>query len=494
MPSFTFTSPDGKNYTVNGPDGATPEQAFQILQQQIGSQSAKPSPVGAVEDFVKSMPRGAIGNIASAASYAGESPVPPPDELLATPDEKMGALDKNFGLHQPQTRAGRLGEALGGTLGNPMSYVGPGGAGLKLATAALSGGASEAAGQATEGTRLEGPARLAGALLGGVGAIKTAGVKAPQAVTPTADELFAAGRQGYKNAIKAGLELRPSGVGQFAAAAERDLTNDPELAFTRNSAPGTFGIIDQLQGAPKGATVSAANINQIRKDIDSIAGQVQPTAAPGVFKATPDAAAAMALKERFTNYLENLPQDHVLAGNPDAYMAAIKEANGNWAAASRLANVDARLTKAENAANRQIAGNKEAQIRSKVGSMLDNPQKLKGLTQEEVDQLKLINDGTFGHNILNQLGRGGAGVIPLGTHLTAAAMTGGASIPASLAIGAPLYAARKISQAVTTSRANKLADMLAQRSPLYEGRVNALPQVDMASNKASLARALLGVQ
>lgn len=36
MPDFTFTSPEGKSYTVTGPDGATKEQAFQILQTKIG--------------------------------------------------------------------------------------------------------------------------------------------------------------------------------------------------------------------------------------------------------------------------------------------------------------------------------------------------------------------------------------------------------------------------------------------------------------------------
>jgi hypothetical protein len=36
MPTFTFSSPEGKQYSVTGPDGATLEQAFGILQQQIG--------------------------------------------------------------------------------------------------------------------------------------------------------------------------------------------------------------------------------------------------------------------------------------------------------------------------------------------------------------------------------------------------------------------------------------------------------------------------
>lgn len=37
MPAFEFTSPEGKVYTVNGPDGATKEQAFQILQTQLSA-------------------------------------------------------------------------------------------------------------------------------------------------------------------------------------------------------------------------------------------------------------------------------------------------------------------------------------------------------------------------------------------------------------------------------------------------------------------------
>lgn len=42
-PSFTFTSPDGQKYTVNGPDGATCEQAFSILQDwRRGNQKAEP--------------------------------------------------------------------------------------------------------------------------------------------------------------------------------------------------------------------------------------------------------------------------------------------------------------------------------------------------------------------------------------------------------------------------------------------------------------------
>jgi hypothetical protein len=53
MPTFDFTAPDGKSYSVQGPEGATPEQAFQILQAQIGGAAAAPAPVS-VNDVARS--------------------------------------------------------------------------------------------------------------------------------------------------------------------------------------------------------------------------------------------------------------------------------------------------------------------------------------------------------------------------------------------------------------------------------------------------------
>ena len=38
MTDFTFTGPDGKSHVVTGPEGATQDQAFKILQQHLGAQ------------------------------------------------------------------------------------------------------------------------------------------------------------------------------------------------------------------------------------------------------------------------------------------------------------------------------------------------------------------------------------------------------------------------------------------------------------------------
>ena len=46
MPKFTFTSPAGEEYELEGPEGSTREQAFNILQEGIKSGYYKPKSKG----------------------------------------------------------------------------------------------------------------------------------------------------------------------------------------------------------------------------------------------------------------------------------------------------------------------------------------------------------------------------------------------------------------------------------------------------------------
>lgn len=56
--TFIFTSPEGKQYKVTGPEGSTQEQAFEILQQQLKSQPAAQSgaPKISFEDLIPGQP------------------------------------------------------------------------------------------------------------------------------------------------------------------------------------------------------------------------------------------------------------------------------------------------------------------------------------------------------------------------------------------------------------------------------------------------------
>src|SRR6478609_2407132 len=47
---FEFTSPEGKTYTVSGPEGSTREQAFSRLQAQLASAAPMGPPASAAVD------------------------------------------------------------------------------------------------------------------------------------------------------------------------------------------------------------------------------------------------------------------------------------------------------------------------------------------------------------------------------------------------------------------------------------------------------------
>lgn len=505
MPTFEIQAPDGGTYQVDGPDEAG---ALAALRKMHGGQQPQ-SLGGKAMDFFKSIPGGALGGLSSALSAGGQAaqlemgqPVDVPN-----PHQTKQSLEQNVTgeLPKPQGRAGRYGETVGEFLGNPGSYVGPGGALLKLGGAVAGGLASEAGGQATEGTPYETAGRIGGALAGGVAAGKTLAPAMPRATTPTLPELKGAATRGgqfggYEGALQSDMRLKPSGFQEFAKDLERELSGPPHgfSGGERGTASKTFDVLERVRDPIRTPAdlppdyFTAANLDTVRANLKNIAKEVQQTQG-GAVVPTPDASAATIALKRLAAYTENIPQAHIMAGDASAYSNAIKEANANYGAYARGRDFDARLTKAENATDRQIAGSLDAQIKQKAGQILDRG--ARGMNEAERAQVQLINSGTLGSNTLRQLGRGGAGVVPLmGQAAIAgplAAATGGASVIPQLGLMAALYGARKGSEAITKGRANKLAEMLAQRSPEYERRVANLPAANPAPNTAALARALM---
>lgn len=489
MPEFTFSAPDGKSYTVSGPEGATPEQAFGILQKQIAAPAGPQGVMANAVDLVKSAPRALLSGISNTLSATGQAEQLQMNQPVDVPSapEMTGGLEKNITgeLHKPQTPAGKIGTAAIESLASPLSFLGPGSLPLKVGGALLSGGASEAAGQAAEGTKYETPARIAGALAGGVGAGKLLAPAAERAAVPTMAELRASAERGYDNATASGLELHPQGVAQTASRIEQDLVNNhAHTGGQYGTAPKTLDVLETLQNPPAGATITAANLSTVRKNLGRIAGETNEG------RPTPDAHAASVALEHLRNYTENIPAAHAMAGDPAAYVAAIRQANGDYAAAMRSRTIDTKLTRAENNAAGGIHTSPDNQIKSQLRQILNNPKQQRGFSQEELAAMDRINRGTVASNSLRQVGRAGAGVVPMMAHALTAVGTGGASIPASLGIGIPLYAARKIAERLTRGQANRLDEMIRRRSPEFEARASRVPAVDRKPNIAAIARAL----
>lgn len=142
MPTFTFTSPDGKNYNVTGPEGATQEQAFQILQQQMGSGTAKPTEAPAPVDETKA----AFGVRPHGIRQRTEADVAKEQELAA----QFGRDPSRAGQLSAADYARRMagGAVAGGAIGAGLgAFTGPGALATGGAGAVMGGlsGLAEAA-------------------------------------------------------------------------------------------------------------------------------------------------------------------------------------------------------------------------------------------------------------------------------------------------------------------------------------------------------------
>lgn len=126
MPDFTFTSPEGKSYTVSGPAGATKEEAFGILQKQIGPSkpsypgiNALPPEAGAPANaMAKPEPETGIGEKVAGAGEAALSAASSVPAGLAGQVAGVakgltgGKLGTQAGVEQAQDTAGKVSNAL----------------------------------------------------------------------------------------------------------------------------------------------------------------------------------------------------------------------------------------------------------------------------------------------------------------------------------------------------------------------------------------------
>jgi hypothetical protein len=172
------------------------------------------------------------------------------------------------------------------------------------------------------------------------------------------------------------------------------------------------------------------------------------------------------------DFLVNLKQPDLLAGDAQKAAAILQDARGNWGAAMRAEDLGVRLTRAERQAAHSGSGsNIDNSIRQKVSAVLDVPSRSAGYSPEEIAQAEKVVRGTPTGNALRKVGKlGVSDGLSLLLHAGAAIPTGGASIPVAVAG----TMARKASEAITSGQAARLDTMLRQRSPAYAAAQAAL--------------------
>jgi hypothetical protein len=526
MPTFDFTSPDGQKYSIDGPEGATRDQAFQMLQLRIAHEKqdapaaslgdtaadvAKQSvagPVSGVVDAATAIPRLTAAAKAAANKYlfdpmfnaisgppkAGPQPLDPSAAVA-----QAGDTFNNNVLPQAQTPAGQLTRTVGS---NAINMIGGAeGIPLKMLTRMLlPGAASEAAGAATEGTAAQPWAKAVGSLVGGGlgGAIE--GSRAATALLPktTLAEVDAATKAGYANPELQGLKLQAQPVSQLGDAIKNDLENTHGMF--RDDHTGVYADLDRLSS--KTNPVSFPELDAIRKSLGNKANEVGPTG-----RATEQAAAAIKAKNHLDNFIDQigvtnpapiavgngftLPNPTIASGNPAAAVAALKTARANAGAAIRSREVQSRINDALVGANVVNSGdNAQNRIRQALAPYLKKGEtKMNSFTPEEQAAMRSTVLGSTPLNVLRRASNlmpssgGLATMVGIGGHM--AAGMPGAAIPVAG------FALKKLANAATKSQAQSVADMLLERAPAAQPTISANKAIKMA-NEAAMRRKALG--
>ena len=240
MPTFEFTSPDGKTYSVEGPEGATKEQAFGILQKQLGQAApatpapAAPAPAAPKQDLTKA----AFGVRPRGIRQRG------PEDV-----SKQQELEQQFGRNRPAEFSGvpaylaagaesaamaaPVGAGLGAVFGGGVPGAVAGGA-AAVPLGFFGGLASQAAKDIGFGP---GTQMLAGMAPMPGGQAVTQGIT--KAVTPATERVGAALFRALPYRVRAGLQALTGGSKDVLTPTARDvLTGGVAPSRTAETAVG----------------------------------------------------------------------------------------------------------------------------------------------------------------------------------------------------------------------------------------------------------------
>lgn len=303
----------------------------------------------------------------------------------------------------------------------------------------------------------------------------------PTAPVPTVAELKAASRAGYNHPDVAAVEINPRSTAALSTQIESELA---QRGFRPTNEPAVFSAVRELNPPPGVQSVRVADIDSARKVLGNIAKERDAVGAQ-----TPRAAAANVAIEHINDYLPNIAQVDVIAGDAVRASEIMRDAQQNWGAAKRAEAVDLQLTRADRqAAKAGMGGNVENAMRQKISAILDNPKRTAGFSDAERQAMENLVRGTRTRNSLRSAGKLGVdGGLSLMLNTGAAIGSGGATIP----ITAAGTIARILGQRLTAAEGRQLSEMVRSRSPTARGNVGATAVGHALTRQTPRARAAI---
>ena len=354
-----------------------------------------------------------------------------------TVSDLTGGASEFHGDTTPGQYAGTVGEFI------PGAMLGGGSVARNLVAYALAPGiASEAAGQATEGTQLEPYARIIAALAASTTAGAMTRPKAPQAPTAEAlrqqaDDLYRAGDA--RSAANAG-DIQGL-KGQVTATLQRESIITPQGRVLADGNVKKFlDVLDDFDGQQ----MTPRQMQNARQFLRDAAGSADPS----------DRRIGKILLDEFDSWR-----------NPR--VPEYQQADQLYGRAKRAEDVDFRVEKAERrAASSGTGGNSVNTARQNIRQILDNPKEARKYSPVELVLMEDIVRGSPAVNAMRLVGRLSptSGALPLMGNIAGVGVAPQISIPA-MGIAA---AAKGGAEVLTNRQITNLSNTIRNGAPLLE--------------------------
>lgn len=345
----------------------------------------------------------------------------------------------------------------------------------KLGTAARVAGSAALGEASTEayaaGTAKPGEREQAAREIRGVGAVIGGSVPlvaaaaarslAPKVATPTAEQLRDKASLQYKVAEQAGGSIKPQAADKFLDDIASIRTKD-EIARElggKDFIAENAGVFESMRGKPITLKRASAIDQRLTELLDN----------ETVFgKPSQNGRQILLAREKLRNLMSNITDADVEGGKQG--FEAYKKAREMWAQAARMRDVESIINRASGM-EQPATG-----IRSGFRALLNNPDRLKGFSKEEISAIKRASQTGIVGNLFRAFGSGLTPLVAGGAGLATSGPVG------SLISGAAGYGLQQGSKSIGTamqmSRAKKVADLIARPTGQAANTMGALAGVN----------------
>lgn len=330
----------------------------------------------------------------------------------------------------------------------------------KAQTAA--GAGSAAAGQGAYEAGLPAWAQTAASIAGGMAGGRM-GAERPEVVT--SKDITAKAKNAYANASAEGVTFNPESVATLGREARKALGSNPDVPFRDALHPRIATAISELDHVVKDAEATGEPISFDRMDeARRVVNEARRSNDPS------ERRLGHILAEKIDDFVSNPPANAVESGNSQEASKHIIEARKAWRQKRQSETLDLAVERASNAEGGLTSTN----LRAKIRSIVDNPNRLR---QFDAETQKALKDFVGGKNMvaaLQTIGKLSPGLsgkralvglieggLAYGTHPVLGAVAAGAGLAAKTA-------ANSMAKNRVTNIANQLRGTPEFKTPLMQ--------------------------